>query len=52
MNRGDTKILIARQIAMQHGRVWQSLSQKTQTEILVLAENILATVERKAAVRW
>lgn len=48
--RADTKRMIARQIAIADGYVWQShpnaqQMRKHQT-YLTLAENILATVER------
>jgi hypothetical protein len=55
--REETKLLIARQIAIHEGYTWQlhpSAGQlKKQCRYLTLAENILATVERKMADwRW
>jgi hypothetical protein len=46
IQRSECKLTIARQIATNEGRVWARLSLKMQTQYLVLAENILATVER------
>lgn len=45
--RDDAKTLIARQIAIAEGKVWDRLPRSAQIEYLTLAGNILATVERK-----
>lgn len=45
--RTETKTLIARQIAIAEGKVWDRLPPKARTGYLTLAGNILATVERK-----
>ena len=52
--RDQCKVLIGRQIALIEGYGWKekpdTLQQmKIQTRLLTAAENILATVERKAA---
>ena len=47
MNRDETLTLIARQIAISEGRVWNSITHNTRAELLTLAGNILATVERR-----
>lgn len=46
-NRTETKTLIARQIAIAEGKVWDRLPRSAQIGYLTLANNILATVERK-----
>lgn len=46
-NRTETKTLIARQIAIAEGKVWDRLPQKARAGYLTTATNILATVERK-----
>jgi hypothetical protein len=45
--RDETKTLIARQIATAHGVIFIKAPPRYQMEMLTLAENILATVERK-----
>jgi hypothetical protein len=50
--RDEAKLLIARQIAINNGLVWGNLKLRDQYIYLTLAENILATVERKAEVKW
>jgi hypothetical protein len=45
--RDEAKTLIARQIAVSEGRVWDRLDHKARAILLTLAESILATVERK-----
>lgn len=45
--RTETKTLIARQIAIAEGKIWDRLPQKARAGYLTLANNILATVERK-----
>ena len=53
MTRGETKILIARQIAIFNGQSWERLSPERKNATLTLAENILATVERnQMAFKW
>ena len=47
MNRDETKTLIARQIAVNQGLVWDRIDHKRRAGIMTLAEGILATVERK-----
>lgn len=47
VNRDETLTLIARQIAISEGRVWNSITHNTRAELLTLAGNILATVERR-----
>lgn len=44
--RHDTRTLIARQIAVHEGRVWDRLDHKARAALLTLADSILATVER------
>jgi TRAP-type C4-dicarboxylate transport system substrate-binding protein len=41
-----TKLLVARQIAVFNGQVWNRLDVKAQTRLLTLAASIIATVER------
>lgn len=45
--RSETKILIARQIAINNGRNLDNIAPALRFNYLTLAENILATVERK-----
>jgi hypothetical protein len=50
MTRTETKTLIARQTAIHQGLVWERVLRqpKLLASYLTLAENILATIERKA----
>lgn len=57
IERKQTVVLIARQIAIHNGYTWQLVPTssgqiKAQDKYRTLAESILATVERAAAVRW
>lgn len=45
--RAETKVLIARQVSLVEGRSWSQLSAASRIQYLTIAENILATVERK-----
>lgn len=45
--RTETKLLIARQIATLEGYVWDKLNPGRKVILETVAENILATVERK-----
>lgn len=42
----DTATLIARQIAVFNGLVWDRLTDKTRITYLTLARSIMATMER------
>lgn len=46
MKREVTITLIARQIAVSQGMIWDKLPPKRQIEVKTLAQNIVATVER------
>lgn len=46
-SRAEAKTLIARQIATNEGRVWDRLDAKAHATLNTLAENLIATVERK-----
>lgn len=52
MNRDEAKTLIARQIAVSEGLVWERIDHKRRAALMTLADCILATVERKGQVRW
>lgn len=53
MNRTEAKTLIARQIAVSEGLVWDRIDHKRRAVLMTLADSILATIERKAArVTW
>lgn len=47
MNRTETLTLIARQIAVSEGRIWDKLDHKARAALLTLAGSIMATVERR-----
>lgn len=51
-SRMDARLLIARQVALCNGQQWDKLAPKQREIYRTLAENILATVERKASVKW
>lgn len=49
----ECQLLVARQIAQSQGLNWTLIQQtKRAVQLLTLAASILATVERKASVRW
>jgi hypothetical protein len=48
MNQDETKTLIARQIAVHEGRVWDRLDHKARAVLLTLAGCIIATTERRS----
>ena len=45
-------LLLARQVALRDGLVWERLNVKARDRALAFAGVLLATVERKAEVRW
>lgn len=45
--RSETLFLVARQIATFNGQIFDKLDMRKRAATLTLAENILATVERK-----
>ncbi len=50
--REETRLLLARQLAQHNGQVWERLEPKYRERLLTFAGNLLATVERKAEVKW
>lgn len=52
MKRIEARNLVARQIAVSEGLIWDRIDHKRRAAILTLADSILATIERKAIVRW
>jgi len=50
--RKETLTLLARQLAIWQGQVWERLAEKQRAGLLTLAGNLLATVERRARLNW
>ena len=50
--RKETLTLLARQLAIWQGQVWERLAEKQRAGLLTLAGNLLATVERQARLNW
>jgi hypothetical protein len=52
-NRNEAVLLIARQICIMNGQIWNHIPQKTQDRYITHAGNMIATVERKQVnFRW
>jgi hypothetical protein len=43
----QTTMLVARQVAVFNGQIWDRLSDKTKYQLLTLAASIRATIERR-----
>ncbi len=50
--RDKTKLLLARQLAIQQEQIWEKLAPRARERLLTFAGTLLATVERKASVNW
>jgi hypothetical protein len=44
-------LLIARQIAIYNGQIWEKVDAKTRAGLMTLAQSIIATIERQTVAR-
>ena len=51
-NRAKAKLLMARQVAMGAGQIFDKLPLSMQRNFMTLSGNMLATIERLARVTW